>query len=118
MLTVKLEENRLTVITPITKEYADKVIGNMDLRDEKTGDVLCSVRQTKDGEGTIGSTALFCNTVVDGKLAVEMVLPMDTTMDDVKRTYGTKIVNLNKHIDKLDEQIKANADAVDAIFAE
>lgn len=118
MLTVKFEENRLTVITPITKEMSEKAFGGMVLRDEKTEDLLCMVALNKDGEAAISRNALYCNTIVDGKLAVSMLMPLGTTVDEMKKLYGEKIVNLNKHIDKLAAQVKADADAVDAIFAD
>lgn len=118
MLKVNYEENRLTVVTPITKEMKDKAFGGMVLRDEKTDDILCQVAMSGSTEASMCSYGIYCNTIVDGCLAATFVLPVGTSLDDVKRLYGAKIVNLNKHIDKLEEQVKTDVEAVDTIFAE
>ncbi len=117
-MNVKLEENILTVVTPIEKAVADKAFSAMTLTDEKTGDVLCTVGVNTDGNGIISACGLVCNTVVDSKLAVKMILPMGTTMDDVKKMYGKALVEVNKHIEKIAENVEKEIAAIDGMFAE
>lgn len=117
MMNVTLTENILTVVTPIEKAVADKAFSAMTVTDEKTGDVLCTVGVNTDGNGIISACGLVCNTVVDGKLAVKMILPMGTTMDDVKKKYGKALVEVNKHIEKIAENVTKEIAAIDGIFA-
>ena len=117
-MNVTLTENILTVVTPITKAVADKAFSAMAVTDEKTGDVLCTVGVNADGNGIISACGLVCNTVVDGKLAVMLTLPMGTTMDDVKKKYGKVLVEVNKHIEKIAENVTKEIAAIDGMFAE
>ena len=118
MMNVKLNENILTVVTPIAKTTADQAFSTMALADEKTGDILCSVSVSPEGKGLISSCGLVCNSVVDGKLAVVLTMPMNTTMDDVKKLYGKALVNVNKYIDQVAENVGKEIRAIDGIFAE
>ena len=116
-MNVTLNENILTVVTPIERSVAAKAFSAMTVTDEKTGDILCTV-SVQDGEGNISALGLTCNTVVDGKLAVKKIMPMGTTMDDVKKQYGQALVKVNKYIDKISENISAEIAAIDGIFTE
>ncbi len=117
MMNVKLNENILTVVTPIAKATADKAFSALTLTDDD-GNILCSVTVATGSEGMISMMGLTCNTVVDGKLAVAIVMPMGTTMDDVKKKYGKALVNVSKYIDQVAEAAQAEIAAIDGIFAE
>lgn len=116
MMTTTLNGNVLTVVTPISKELADQTLSPMIAKDEN-GNEVCRVTLNKAGKGTISSFGLECNTVVDGNLAVQMIIPMDTTLDEVKAVYGKALVEISKWIDKVAENMKSEVDAVNAIFA-
>lgn len=115
MMNVKLNENILTVVTPITKETANKAFSSLELRNEDN-EVVCMVKQGQ--EGKISNMGLVCNTVVDGKLAVLIAMPMETTMETVKKQYGQALVNISKHIDQLAANVEAEIAAINGIFGE
>ena len=116
-MTTTLNGNVLTVITPITKDQAEKTLSPMIAKDEN-GNEMCRVTLNKNGQGSISSFGLECNTVVDGKLAVQMIMPMETTLEDVKSEYGKALVEVNKWIDQVAENVAKEIVAVDAIFVE
>lgn len=116
MLNVTLQENVLTVVTPITKETADKAYSKLAAYDED-GNMVCVVDTAEDGKGSISRYGLNCNTVVDGKLAVQMIMPMGVTMDDVKEMYGQALLEVNKHIDDVVSGAEKEIEAIDNIFA-
>ena len=115
MMTTKLDGNVLTVVTPISKDLADKTLSPMIAKDEN-GNEVCRVTLNKAGKGSISAFGLECNTVVDGNLAVQMIVPMDTTLDEVKAAYGKDLVEVSKWIDKVAENVEKEIAAVDAIF--
>lgn len=117
MMNVKLNENILTVVTPIKKETADKAFSALTLTNED-GDILCTVSKATGSEGKISSMGLVCNTVVDGKLAVIITMPMGTTMDNVKQQYGKALVNVGKYIDQVAATAEAEIAAINGIFGE
>lgn len=116
MMNVKLNENILTVVTPIEKEVADKAFSALTITDDD-GNVMCTVNVATGAEGMISAMGLTCNTVVDGKLAVAIVMPLGVTMDDVKQKYGKALVNVNKYIDQVAEAATKEIEAIDGIFA-
>ena len=117
MLKTTLNGNVLTVETPIKKETADKAFSALKAYD-KDNNELCSVTVNKDGCGSISRYGLVCNTVVNGNLAVQMVMPMDVKMEDVKKMYGQALVEVGKHIDAVAANAEAEIAAINAIFAE
>lgn len=116
MMTTTLNGNVLTVVTPISKELADQTLSPMIAKDEN-GNEVCRVTLNKAGHGSISAFGLECNTVVDGKLALQLIIPMETTLDEVKAAYGKDLVEVSKWIDKVAENMKSEVDAVNAIFA-
>ncbi len=117
MMTTKLNENILTVVTPIAKATADKAFSALVAKDDKEN-VVCMVTVDPNGNGSITEYGLVCNSVVDGKLAVVLTMPMNVTMDDVKARYGKALVEVNRWIDKVAEAAEAEIAAIDGIFAE
>ena len=116
MLKTTLNGNVLTVETPIKKTPADKAFSSLKARD-KDGNELCTVSMNKDGEGSISKYGLVCNTVVNGNLAVQLIMPMNTTMEDVKKQFGLALVEVSKHIDTVAENADKEIAAIDSIFA-
>lgn len=115
MMTTTLNGNVLTVVTPIAKELADQTLSPMIAKDEN-GNEVCRVTLNKNGQGSISSFGIECNTVVDGKLALQLIVPMNTTLDEVKAVYGKDLVEVSKWIDKVAENVEKEIAAVDAIF--
>lgn len=113
-----LNANVLTVNTGISQELADKAFSSMSAYD-KDGNEVCRIELDKNGgEGKIRSYGLTCNTVVDGNLAVQIVLPMETTMDDVKKMYGKALVEVSKHIEAIKTSLNAEITAINGIFTQ
>lgn len=113
-----LNGNILTVNTGISAELADKAFSSMSAYD-KDGNEVCRIELDKNGgEGKIRSYGLTCNTVVDGNLAVQIVLPMETTMDDVKKIYGKALVEVSKHIDAIKAALNDEIAAINGIFTQ
>lgn len=110
-----MNQNVLTIETPIKKEVADKAFSELKAFN-KDGDQVCCVVVSKDGVAGISRYGLTCNTVVNGNLAVQMVMPMDTTMEDVKRKYGQALVEVGKYIDEVADNAEKEIAAIDAIF--
>lgn len=118
MMTTTLNANVLTVNTGISKELADKAFSSMSAYDKDNNEV-CRIEFDKNGgEGKIRSYGLTCNTVVDGNLAVQIVLPMEMTMDDVKKMYGKALVEVSQHIETIKTSLNAEIAAINGIFSE
>lgn len=116
-ITTNLNENILTVVTPITKEMADKAFSDFMAKD-KDGNDLYYVTTNQEGNGGIYAAGMVCNTVVDGKLAVVLTLPMGTTLDDVKKMYGKKLVTAEQYMGQIFEAATTEIEAIDGIFAQ
>lgn len=117
MMKTTLKENVLTVETPIKKETADKAFSTLGAYD-KDGNQVCCVAVDKSGNGSISRFGLVCNTVVNDHLAVQLIMPMGTTMDDVKKQYGQALVEVGKYIDEVATNAEKEIAAIDAIFTE
>ena len=111
--------NVLTVKTGVKEEIFKKMVSAAAiLKDDKNND-LYLLNRSKDGSAGISSVGLTCNTVIDGELAITMVLPeASADMDTVKRDFGPALVKAKEMLPKLNAQISAEVAAVDAIFAE
>lgn len=116
-ITTTLNENILTVVTPITKEMAETAFSEFMAKD-KDGNDLYYVATNKEGEGGIYESGMVCNTVVQGNLAVKLIMPMGTTLDDVKKMYGKKLVIAEKYMPEIVEAATAEITAINGIFAE
>lgn len=106
---VKFEGSFLTINTEITQESARKypyVLTNKAYDGEEL------YRVTVGDTGAILECGMVCNAVVDGCLAVCMVMPMGTTLDDIKREYGYSLMNAEDYV----KEIKTNMDAAERAF--
>ena len=109
------KDNVLTVVTDITKESVEKGISNLKATDDK-GNEVYAVGVDKNGTGSISDFGIVGNTFIDGKLALTMVLPMDTKQADVERTYGEKILAAKKYSEQIASDAKAKEDEIAALF--
>ena len=117
MMKVKLENNVLTVITDIKKETVEKGIASLKATDEK-GNEVYAVSVASNGVGSLFDFNMVCNTYIDGKLALTMLLPMNTTKEDVQRKFGEKLVAAKKYTAQIAGKAIEKEAAIDAIFAE
>ena len=113
---VNYAENVLKVVTGIKEDTYKKGIAALKACD-KNGDQVFMIAVAKDGKGAISSFGLTCNAVIDGELAVIMVLPMGTTKEDVQKQFGQALVTADKYVAQIAEEAKAQEDAIAAIFA-
>ena len=107
--------NVLVVRTDISKEMFDRRATELIVRDEEGRPAFyVDVNETSP---EITEWAIVCNTVVDGNLAVTMVLPKaEPTVDEVKQCFGTALVNVAEYMPKAVEQLSAEVAAIDGIF--
>ena len=114
---VKVEENRMVVVTDISKSCIEKGYTDLTARDEK-GNELYKVCVNTEGNGSIGSCGCVINTFVDDMAAIAITLPMDVELDDVKRTFGKALANLKKYSLIIAGAAEAEEAAVEEIFAQ
>lgn len=114
---VTFANNTLTVVTGINAEVAKNGIADLTTYDEKTKEPLYRVEVAKDTKGQVSKLGLTCNSEVDGKLAVVMVLPVDTTKEDVEKEFGNKLVLAKKYTEIIASNAQDSVDAINEIFA-
>lgn len=110
-----LKSNVLTVVTGIKKADYDKKV--TDLRSyDKDGNPTFEVKVGK--EGAISKYGMTCNTVVDGELAVTIILPIGQKVEDTKVKYGKALVATEEALKDIIANIEKDSEAIDKIFAE
>lgn len=112
----KFENNVLTVITDITEEVVKKGYAALKAKDEKGNDVYV-VEVSGDGYADLNAFSFTGNTFVEGKLAATIVLPMDTTEEDVKRAYADALLAAQKYTAQIAAESADKQAAVNALFA-
>jgi hypothetical protein len=114
---VEYKNNTLTVVTGISEDTIKKTtkklvaMGGKDNKDE-----VYAVGFNKCGAGSIDKYGMVGNAFVDGNLAVVQVLPAETTLEDVQRTYGDALLAADKYTDIIATEYAANVAAVAALF--
>ena len=114
---VKVEENRMVVVTDISKSCIEKGYTDLTARDEK-GNELYKICVNTEGNGSIGCCGCVINTFVDGMAAIAITLPMDVELDDVKRTFGKALANLQKYSLVIAGAAEDEEAAIEEIFAQ
>ena len=109
-----LKDNVLTVTTGIKKADYDKKVTDMLVRDKDGAETF---RVTVGDKGSVSTFGMTCNTVVDGELAVTIILPMGTKKDDVKVKYGKALVAAEEALEVIIDNIEKDSAAIDKIFA-
>lgn len=113
---VTIAENRLEVLTGIKKADFDKKVTDMVVTDDK-GNITFALDVTTDPyEAEISKLGLTCNTVIEGELAVTMIIPIGKDVEEVKTELGMALVNAKAGLETLVERIKADTEAVDELF--
>lgn len=115
-MSVKLENNVLTVVTDITEESVKKGISNFKAKDEE-GNEVYAVGVAKDGNARIDGISFVGNTYVDGKLAATMVLPMgDASLAKVQKKYGESLLKAKKYTAQIADEALTKEEAIAALF--
>ena len=114
---VSVEENRMVVVTDISKSCIEKGYTALTASDEK-GNELYKIGVDTEGNGSIGSYGCVINTFVDGMAAIAITLPMGVKLEDVKRTFGKALANLKKYSLVIAGVAEAEEAAVEEIFAQ
>lgn len=115
-MTTSIENgNVLVVKTDIEKVMFEKRATDLVVRDEDGNDrFFVGVNEC---DPSIGEFGIICNTVIDGKLAVTMVLPsMEPTTDDVKKIFGPALVKIAEYMPQAVAQLTEEVAAIDGIF--
>lgn len=113
---VTFENNLLTVVTDLSEASAKSGITRLVSKDDKGNDVY-GVSQSTSGVATVDHRFLVTNAVIDGKLAVQVLLKDGTTLEEVKKTYGANLVTAKKEIAKIAAAVVAESATIDEIFA-
>ena len=115
---VSYVNNVLTVVTDISEDTVKKGIASLSVKDDKQNE-LYRVKVTDCPDAAnITKFGLTCNTFVNGKAAVIMVLPVDTTLEDVQRKYGEALVEAAKYTGIIASAAAEKEAAITAIFGE
>ena len=114
---VTYKDNVLKVITDISKATYDKGVADLVAKDEK-GNHLYRIGFNAYGDAGIDNASLTCNAVVDGKLAVVIVMPAGMKLEDVQKNIGANLVNAKKYSEVIAAQAEASVAAIEAIFEE
>ena len=113
---VSIKENVLEVATGIKKVDFDKNVTDMVVKDDK-GNIVFALEVDPE-KGAISKLSLTCNTVVNGELAVTMIIPIGVDSEDLKIKHGKALVNAEKGLEVIAKRIEADTKAIDEIFEE
>jgi hypothetical protein len=90
----------LKVVTDVTKETIEKGISDLVARDEKHNEIY-RVVMSKNGNGSVDANGIVCNTYVDGKAALVLVLGPEATQESVQKKYGEALLIANAHVSEI-----------------
>lgn len=115
---VIFKDSVLTIKTGLKVKTFNDCVGSAVAKDEKGNEVF-RIEQTPANCtcGDITSLCLTCNAVIDNELAVQMVMPRATTLDDIKREYGAALVAAVPYVEAIAKNIKDASDAFAAMVA-
>lgn len=111
--------NTLVVVTDIKKATYDKLINPLTAKDEDNNELFV-IKVSKTGKASISEFGLTCNTTIEDKLGITMVLPSDGEVktDDVKKLFGPALVKAKHFSEVLAAQAEKEVADIDAVFAE
>lgn len=112
---VKVENNVLTVVTDVTKEVVEGGVAELVARDED-GNAVYGVALNTAGNASINNFSFTGNTYVDGKLAATMILPAETSMEDIQKSYGEDILTAKKYTATIQAAAQAKIAEINALF--
>ena len=113
---VKMDANVLTVITDIKEETVKAGLADLVAKDDKENAVY-GVSVDTNGNGSMNEFSLTGNTYIDGKLAVTIVFPMGTTVEDIQKFYGEHLLKAKEYTAKIQQAAEEKTAAISGLFA-
>ena len=113
---VKMDANVLTVITDIKEETVKAGLADLVAKDDK-GNAVYGVSVDTNGNGSMNEFSLTGNTYIDGKLAVTIVFPMGTTVEDIQKFYGEHLLKAKEYTAKIQHAAEEKTAAISGLFA-
>ena len=113
---VQFKDGVLTVKTGVTEEAVKAALGKRMVVENKNGDVVFVLSQTKDTKGQLVPFGITTNQVIDGELAFVEVVPQETKLEDIKAMYADALIAAAKYLPIITEDIQARSSALAAIF--
>ena len=113
---VKMDANVLTVITDIKEETVKAGLADLVAKDDKENAVY-GVSVDTNGNGSMNEFSLTGNTYIDGKLAVTIVFPMGTTVEDIQKFYGEHLLKAKEYTAKIQHAAEEKTAAISGLFA-
>lgn len=114
---VSFADGVLKVVTNITESVAKKGISTLNVVDEKKGE-LYNVQLTTDGSAALSKFGMKANTVIDGKVAVVIVVPAGKDMEYVKKTYGEALLAADTYTEQIARDAEGKEAAIEELFEE
>lgn len=112
---VELSNNVLTVVTDITKETVESGLARLVAVED--GNQVYGVSVSTDGKARFNGFSFVGNTYVEDKLAATIIMPMGTTMDDVKKAHGENLLKAKRYTAQIAEAAEAKTAEIRALFA-
>ena len=118
---IKYENNTVTIDTEIAASLLDGAKGGiLKCKDDKGNDVY-AVAKTERADALSELKEFFfpVNAVsTEGNAMLVAVVPMDVTVEDIKKDYGTALVAASKSLPVIAAEYAHFNETVDALFAE
>jgi len=114
---VSYVNNVLTVVTDISEDTVKKGIASLSVKDDKQNELYRVNITASPNAASIGKYGMTCNTYVDGKAAVIMVMPIGTELEDVQRVFGESLVEATKYTGIIASAAAEKEAAIAAIFS-
>lgn len=112
---VTLKDNVLTIVTDVDASVIAKK--SVQLQDEKGNATYCFTKMhTEDADAELSKYGITCNTIVDGKAAMHLVVPQEKTLEAVKEELADVLIALNAASTQLNKEATEKKNMVDAFF--
>lgn len=116
---IKYENNTVTIDTGIAASLLDSAKNNiLKCKDDKGNDVY-AVAKSRTALSALSESFFPVNAVsAEGNAMLVAVVPMDVTVEDIKKDYGTALVAASKALPVIAAEYAHFNEAVDALFTE
>ena len=114
-VTYNAEERILKVVTDIDREVVEEGLAELTACDDK-GNELYRITIKADGKGSISEFGLGCNTYSEGKAAYIEVMPIGTTLLDVKKQYSKALLAAAKYGERIAIMAARSVQTIDNLF--
>lgn len=114
---VSYVNNVLTVVTDISEDTVKKGIASLSVKDDKQNELYRVNMTANPNAANISKYGLTCNTFVDGKAAVVMVMPVETELEEVQKVFGEALVEATKYTGIIASAAAEKEASIAAIFS-